>query len=110
MNNQALLIAGSAYPLYLTNTILRKAFCRYREARADENIPNDPQILKASISNFSKEHESEKKMIASGEIPDLDNNLWAYLFTTHPTLQQRLRRFQERLDALEKQNKMKEVL
>ena len=69
------------------------------------------KFLRGAISIFSKLAEQEKLAVANGEIIDSQRTIFFHTcLRTHPTHEQRIARFQERLNALEKENKMKELV
>lgn len=101
---KGLLIAASVLPLYAINNISLKVYSRFKEARADEHVPNESDYLKGGITYFEESTSKEKEAISKGETPDIYNNKLTYLWhETHPTSESRANRFKKRLEKLDQQ-------
>lgn len=84
--------------------LLKKAYMREKEWSADENIPDDPAILRARAEQFRREDRDTRKHLRSGnEIIKCLQNIdpLINLTSNHPRHAARQERFTERAKAAE---------
>ncbi len=79
---------------------IKIAFGKYDETRADDNIPNDPQLLRAQVDFYKEASRTEEDAIRERPIERMIVPTYRFLFDPHPSHEWRAQRFQNRLDAL----------
>ena len=76
------------------------AFGKYDETRADDNIPNNPELLRAQVDFYKEISRTEEDTMRERPIERMIVPAYRFLFDPHPSHEWRAQRFQNRLDAL----------
>lgn len=106
VNAKALLKMPLAFSKLMMSYYLIQAYIRHREWAADEAIPNEPDLLLATASDFEARDyvNKEIKKISDSEssaFKNVCNNFEQKYFDTHPTHQGRIQRLKERAKQLQ---------
>ena len=80
--------------------LIKIAFGKYDETRADDNVPNDPQLLRAQVDFYKEASRTQEDAIRERPIERMIFPTFRFLFDPHPSHEWRAQRFQNRLDAL----------
>ncbi|MGB8468194.1 MAG: M48 family metalloprotease [Candidatus Babeliales bacterium] len=100
-----LVYACTAVPMYGISRIIGNLYSRHQERYADEYIPNKDEYLQGAIDLFEQRiAEQPTKNLNNGSLLSKYGEAFSYYWhATHPTDQERLARFKERLALLEEQ-------
>ena len=80
--------------------LIKIAFGKYDETRADDNVPNDPQLLRTQVDVYKEASRTQEDAIRESPITRMIFPAFQLLFDPHPSNEWRAQRFQNRLDAL----------
>jgi hypothetical protein len=81
--------------LLCINTALLQKYSRHLEQQADEAIPNDKKLLQGAQNRLKRELNTKKSSV-------MVKSFLTQIFSSHPSLEKRIARFQERIRQLEK--------
>jgi hypothetical protein len=96
----------SAMTKVITATILANQVWKLKEQRADDNVKNDPKILKSGIKLLQHLEKANNTELNNPDLPLWKKSYWQLKLALdyHPSNEQRIKRLQERIDILEKTN------